>query len=115
MAAKQHAAAAIGATTSANSRATGNEVHRALRSYGVWAPHAVPSGDKKRFWRASTQGGYAADPLPMERQTTLAALGSSADMLVVDDGALAFRHGSDLSALDIQAPGPSCTTGAMGM
>jgi hypothetical protein len=51
----------------------------------------------------------------MERQTTLAALGSSADMLVVDDGALAFRHGSDLSALDIQAPGPSCTTGAMGM
>jgi len=68
---------------------------RSLHSFGVWSPHPHTRKDneKKETWRLSAPLGYGEEiDEPFHAPPCKPLLGKSADILVLDDGGLTFRH-----------------------
>ena len=64
-----------------------------LHAYSVWSPFPPGPGGKDKVWRAAIEGGYGPGKLLAPTLARKIDAGTTpADVVLIDDGALYFRH-----------------------
>lgn len=94
---KRRPAAAYGTTLGVVAPADLAEIPTHFRSYGVWTPRARRKDSKDQVWRIANDFGYG----PFDHKHRDFAFGANPeaaalkpDLVVIDDGAMRFRHGT---------------------